>query len=274
MLFKSNSKGAGFINLQKGTFCLFSMTFSFISILVKASMDIFLPWANSVLVKQFDKELTVKWEDIPQRCSTVKELSLELLKVLNINVHLKNRELYDALSVIAGLKKIEDKSLNSLDLRLRLETFLEAKLNREKKSKHFRKETNFNERLKRVGIQQSSKNVEAREKKKKRKHEKTKHSERKEKTDPKHNKDLREMVQKDKLTDGKPTQVQMNKMIKKERKIHDVDTRQLHCTHERNKLTDTRFHGFEETGLVTTARNRFSGLAIEEWDSATEEYVV
>ena len=91
-------------------------------------MDLFLPWANAMLVEQIDNELPVKWTDLVHRCSTEKDLALELIEFFYINIHWKHRELYDALTVVAGLKRIEDKNLNSLDLRLRVETLFDMKL--------------------------------------------------------------------------------------------------------------------------------------------------
>ena len=54
-------------------------------------MDLFLPWANAMLVEQIDNELPVKWTDLAHRCSTVKDLALELVKFFDINIHWKHR---------------------------------------------------------------------------------------------------------------------------------------------------------------------------------------
>ena len=144
-------------------------------------MDLFLPWANAMLVEQIDNELPVKWTDLVHRCSSVKYLALELVKFFDINTHWKHRELYEALTVIAGLKKTEDKSLNSLDLRLRVETLLDMKLKGEDfqtrgESRKLEKETKITENLKGTCMktEQSAETTGSRERKKKKRrdHEK------------------------------------------------------------------------------------------------------
>ena len=137
-------------------------------------MDLFLPWANAMLVEQIDNVLPVKWTDLVHRCFTVKDLALELVKFFDINIHWKHRELYDALTVVAGLKKIEDKNLNSLDLRLRVETFLDMKLKGEdfqtrREPRKLEKETKITENPKDTCMktEQSAETTGSRERKKK-----------------------------------------------------------------------------------------------------------
>ena len=91
-------------------------------------MDQFLPWANAMLMEQVDEELPVNWNDLGQRSPSVKSLALELIRFFDVNIHWKHKALCEALTVIAGQQKIEDKDFNSLDLRLRTESFLEMKL--------------------------------------------------------------------------------------------------------------------------------------------------
>ena len=145
-------------------------------------MDLFLPWANAMLVEQIDNELPVKWTDLVHRCSTVKDLALELIEFFDINIHWKHRELYDALTVVAGLKRIEDKSLNSLDLRLRVETLLDMKLKGEdfqvrRASRKLEKERKITENPEDTCIktEQSAETTGSRERKKKRKKKKKDH---------------------------------------------------------------------------------------------------
>ena len=145
-------------------------------------MDLFLPWANAMLVEQIDNELPVKWTDLVHRCSTVKDLALELIEFFDINIHWKHRELYDALTVVAGLKRIEDKNLNSLDLRLRVETLLDMKLKGEdfqvrRASRKLEKERKITENPEDTCIktEQSAETTGSRERKKKRKKKKKDH---------------------------------------------------------------------------------------------------
>ena len=143
-------------------------------------MDLFLPWANAILVEQIDNELPVKWTDLVHRCSTVKDLALELVEFFDINVHWKQRELYDALTVVAGLKKTEDKNLNSLDLRLRVETLLDIKLKAadfqtKKESRKLGKEKKITDRLKDTHTEQAAETSGGRKGKKKRKKKKRDH---------------------------------------------------------------------------------------------------
>ena len=139
-------------------------------------MDLFLPWANAMLVEQIDNDLPVKWTDLAHRCSTVKDLALELVKFFDINIHWKHRELYDALTVVTGLKRTEDKNLNSLDRRLRVETLLDMKLKGEdfqvrRESRKLEKERKITENPKDTCMktEQSAETTGSRERKKKRK---------------------------------------------------------------------------------------------------------
>ena len=140
-------------------------------------MDIFLPWANAILVEQIHNELPVKWTDLVHGCSTVKDLALELVEFFDINIHWKHRELYDAFTVVAGLKKTEDKNLNSLDLRLRVETLLDMKLKGEdfqtrREYRQLGKETKITDNRKDTQTEQAAETSGSRGKEKKRKKKK------------------------------------------------------------------------------------------------------
>ena len=113
-------------------------------------------------MEQVDEELPVKWNDLRKKCPSIQSLALELTRFFDLNINWKHRALYDALAAIAGLEKTEDKDLNSLDLRLRTESFLEMKLKgesyamkriqskKQRESKKVREERNETDAIKRI----------------------------------------------------------------------------------------------------------------------------